>query len=87
MIGKVLAEIGVSDVYVCQSGNEALQRLTTMAPKVLLSSMRLPDMSGLELAARIRDSLRWLEMGIVLMSGDDRTSQIQTAAQKLGRLR
>ena len=87
MIGKVLAEIGVSDVQVCQSGNDALQRLKTMSPKVLLSSMRLPDMSGLELAARIRDSLRWLEMGIVLMSGDDWTSQSQTSAQQLGRLR
>ena len=28
MIGKVLSEIGVSDVHVCQSGKEALHRLT-----------------------------------------------------------
>ena len=87
MIGKVLAEMGVSDVQVCRTGADALQRLPAMSPKVLLSSMKLPDMSGLELSTRIRDSLRWLEMGIVLMSGDDWTRPSQTAAQKLGRLR
>ena len=87
MIRRVLNEIGVSDVQSCQTGDEAFQRLTTMPPQILLSSMRLPDMSGLELAARIRDSLRWLEMGIVLMSGDDWTPPSRTAAQRLGRLR
>lgn len=87
MIRSVLTEIGVADVHVCQTGNDVLQRLTSMAPQILLSSMRLPDMSGLELAARIRDSLRWLEMGIVLMSGDDWTARRRSAAEKLGRLR
>lgn len=87
MIRKVLNEIGVSDVQIRQTGTEALQQLPTMLPRVLLSSMRLSDMSGLELAARIRDSLRWLEMGIVLMSGDDWTTQSQSSAQQLGRLR
>ncbi len=87
MIGRVLAQIGVSEVQVCQTGEEALKRLPTMMPKVLLSSMRLSDMSGLELAARIRDSLRWLEMGIVLMSGDDWTPERQAVAHRLGRLR
>ncbi len=87
MIGKVLAEIGVSDVQVCKSGQEALQRLTTLAPQVLLSSMRLSDMSGLELSARIRDTLRWLEMGIVLMSSDDWTTKRRKSAEQLGRLR
>ncbi|MDB5391521.1 MAG: hypothetical protein JWM11_7167 [Planctomycetaceae bacterium] len=87
MIGRVLAEIGVADVHVCQTGQDALERVAKMSPKVLLSSMRLPDMSGLELAARIRDSLRWLETGIVLMSGDEWTSQCRKAAEQLGQLR
>ena len=87
MIGKVLKDVGVSDIQVCQTGTEALQRLTTLSPTVVLSSVRLPDMSGLELASRIRDSLRWLESGIVLMSSDDWTPQRQSAAEQLGRLR
>ena len=87
MIGKVLKDVGVSDIQVCQTGTETLQRLTTMSPTVVLSSARLPDMSGLELASRIRDSLRWLESGIVLMSSDDWTPQRQSAAEQLGRLR
>ncbi|MFO0871483.1 MAG: response regulator [Pirellulales bacterium] len=86
MIGKVLTEIGMSDIQVCQSGADCLQLLKSYSPGVLLSSMRLPDMSGLELAARIRDSLRWLKMGIVLMSGDEWTSQRRAAAQRLSRL-
>jgi CheY-like chemotaxis protein len=87
MIRNVLTEIGVQDVHFCQSGNQALERLATTSSTVLLSSMRLPDMSGLELAAQIRDTLRWLEIGIVLMSADDWTSQSQASAQRLGRLR
>lgn len=86
MIGKVLNEIGVADVQVCKSGQETLERLKTLSPQVLLSSMRLSDMSGLELAARIRDTLRWLEMGIVLMSSDDWTTERRKSAEKLGRL-
>lgn len=86
MIRKMLGEFGVTDVTVCPSGQETLTRLSTTSAKVLLSSMSLPDMSGLELAARIRDSLRIMDMGIVLMSGDRWTSARQAAARRMGRL-
>lgn len=87
IIGKLLAQVGVSEVHVCPSGNEAFEQLATMPRTVLLTSMKLPDMSGLELAVRVRDSLRWLELGIVLMSGDDWDDERRSAAERLGRLR
>ena len=82
-----LGELGVPDVQVCKSGKEALERLATLSPQVVLSSLRLPDMSGLELAALVRDALRGRPAALVLMSGDDWTPHVLAAARQLGRLR
>lgn len=87
IIARTLKQIGVADVLTCSTGAEALEKLATMPLAVVLCSLRLPDMSGLELAARIRDSLRWVESAIVLMSSDEWTPQRQSAAEQHGRLR
>ena len=86
MIRKMLSEIGITDFHSCQTGEEVLQRIATTPPTILLSSMRLSDMSGLVLATRIRESYRWLKMGIVLMSGDEWTSHRRSVAEQFGRL-
>jgi serine/threonine protein kinase len=86
MIRRILTEIGVENVHICQTGAEALESLSTNPNKILLGSMRLSDMSGLELATHIRDSMRWLEIGILLMSSDDWTPEIRKAAKQIGRM-
>jgi len=86
MIGRMLSDIGITEVHHCRSGDEVLQRIAMTLPTVLLSSIRLPDMSGLVLATRIRETYRWLKMGIVLMSGDNWNSQRRSAAEQIGRL-
>ena len=85
VIGKILAEIGVPNVHAVATGKDALEQFNTVSPTVVLSSMKLSDMSGLELAARIRDSIRCPDVGIILMTGDDWSSDRQTAAKRLGR--
>ncbi|MEI8021947.1 MAG: response regulator [Schlesneria sp.] len=85
VIGKILAEIGVANVHFVATGKEALEQFSTYSPTVVLSSMKLSDMSGLELAARIRDSIRCPDTGIILMTGDDWNSDRQSAAKRLGR--
>ena len=85
VIGKILAEIGVTNVHFVATGKDALEQFSTFSPTVVLSSMKLSDMSGLELAARIRDSIRSPDTGIILMTGDDWNSDLQTAARRLGR--
>ena len=85
VIGKILAEVGVTNVHAVSTGKDALEQFGTISPTVVLSSLKLPDMSGLELAARIRDSIRCPDTGIILMTGDDWNSDRQTAARRLGR--
>ena len=85
VIGKIVAEIGVTNVHFVGTGKDALEQFSKISPTVVLSSMKLPDMSGLELAARIRDSIRCPDTGIILMTGDDWNSDRQTAARRLGR--
>jgi serine/threonine protein kinase len=82
-----LAELGVPDVQVCKSGKEALEKLATLSPQIVMSSLTLPDMSGLELAALVRDTMRGKPAALVLMSGDDWTPHVLAAARQLGRLR
>ncbi len=85
VIGKILAEIGVTNVQAVSSGKDALEQFNTISPTVVLSSMKLSDMSGLELAARIRDSIRCPDSGIILMTGNDWSSDLQAAIKRLGR--
>ena len=87
MIGKLLKEQGVAEVQTFQTGEEALQRISSLVPAVILCSHRLPDMSGQEFASRVRDTFRWLRSGIVLMSSDDWPAGRRSAAEQLGRLR
>ena len=87
MIGKILKEQEVAEVQVFQNGEEALQRIPSLVPAVILCSHRLPDMSGLEFASRVRDTFRWLRSGIVLMSSDEWALARRSAAEQLGRLR
>lgn len=87
MIGKLLKDQGVAEVQSFQTGEEAMQRIPSLVPAVILCSHRLPDMSGLEFASRVRDTFRWLRSGIVLMSSDDWTTSRSSAAEQLGRLR
>lgn len=86
MIRKMLSEIGMTSIHNFPTGEEALDRVSTVTPTIVLSSMKLPDMSGLELAARIRDSKRWLDAGIILMSVDQWTADHQSAARRMGRV-
>jgi two-component system chemotaxis response regulator CheY len=46
--------------------------------------MHLPDMSGIVLAQRIREELRWSPVCVLLMSADPTTPQIETVASRLG---
>jgi CheY-like chemotaxis protein len=42
------------DAVLAKTGGEALVKLKTQTPRVILLDMRLPDMSGLELAAILK---------------------------------
>ncbi len=86
MISRLLNEIGVREILVCASGSEALEALALIPSGIVLISLQLPDMSGLLLAERIREGLRWSRVAAILMTSDTVVPSIQEAASHLGRV-
>lgn len=82
MIGRILNQIGADDIHVFATGQEALDALALMPPDVVLASIELPDISGVELAQRIRDDVRWSQLAIVLMSSSELPDETATFIQK-----
>lgn len=83
MISKMLNELGVDDIHTCASGEEALNRLSVVPVQVVILSRTLPDMSGLQLSAQIRDQLRWSQIVVLMITSDPLT---EAGTQAIGRL-
>ncbi len=56
-------------VGLSSNGREALRHVETLAPDLVLLDVRLPDLSGIEVARQIRE--RWPGIVIVALSGYD----------------
>ncbi|HQZ61829.1 MAG TPA: response regulator, partial [Dokdonella sp.] len=57
-------------VLACETGAEAIAQLADGVVDFVTTALRLPDMDGLELARRIRESSPQAYMPIVVVSGD-----------------
>ncbi len=66
LLGEYLRARG-HEVETAHDGPRALDRLETLHPDVVLSDMKMPGMSGLELLARIRE--RPVPVATILMTG------------------
>lgn len=67
VITEVLCDEGYT-VYEANDGQRALERLETLAPDLVLSDVRMPRVTGIELAERLRQ--RRVPIPIVLMSAN-----------------
>ena len=71
LIERVLkAELPNAVVIGCGSGDEAARQLADGVFDLVTTSLRLPDMDGLELARRARESSNQAYIPIVVVSGD-----------------
>lgn len=71
MIGKVLArDVPAAEVVACATGAEALQALDAGPVDLVITALRLADMDGQALAARVRGLPGQPFMPIVAVSGD-----------------
>jgi diguanylate cyclase (GGDEF)-like protein len=61
----------------------ALSQMTTTYPDLILMDLRMPDMTGVELAKVIRQSRRYLSLPIVFLSAEREPAR-QLEARKLG---
>lgn len=60
-----------SCVCTCKNAEEALKMLPTVAPQVVLMDINLPDRSGIECTAQIKESLPSTQVIMITVYGDD----------------
>jgi CheY-like chemotaxis protein len=85
-IGRVLASKGYA-VISAQNGEEALSKLNTEKYDVVFTDIKMPGMSGLEVAERVKASQPWLPVVIVTGYGTDAYEARAAAAGVSGFLR
>ena len=83
IIGRQLAEIGIADVHVATTGENALEQFEKMPGQIVLTSMQLPDMTGLELAERLRSEMKWAAAGVLLLSSSELPPTTEAAITRL----
>jgi len=69
LIVKVLSRLGYEVVGV-SDGSEALDRLSEVAPDLILMDINLPDMDGYEVTRKIRDDETFGKVPIVALTAN-----------------
>jgi serine/threonine protein kinase/DNA-binding NarL/FixJ family response regulator len=70
IIRRQLEQLGVRQVETCPSGEKALQRVAEAHPRVVVSAMHLADMTGVELADRLRADARLAGTAFILITSE-----------------
>ncbi|HID02754.1 MAG TPA: sigma-54-dependent Fis family transcriptional regulator, partial [Desulfobacterales bacterium] len=81
LLRKVLAKKCDCDVTIAQSGGEALDKIASWHPDVIMTDIVMPDMDGLELLKKVYDIDR--TVSVVIMTGYG-TIEMAVAALKIG---
>ncbi len=70
IVRKFLLELRIGNILTAGSGREALELAKRQRPNVVLSSMHLTDMTGVQLAHALHNDPRCAGVGFVLASSD-----------------
>ncbi|MGR3661544.1 MAG: response regulator [Paracoccaceae bacterium] len=79
LLVQMLEQLGVNVVHTAQSGAEALRSLAAFPADMIIADLIMPDMDGLELLRRLRESRQSRGIGFILTSGDDTNEKITDA--------
>lgn len=80
-IESFLNDIGVLSVTVFRNGADALQAMQTNRPEVVVSAMHLPDMTGGDLVARMRDDEWTSQIAFILVSSESNPRYLEPVRQ------
>ena len=83
LICMSLDEIGIKNVDIRKSGEEALDFAIRQGAHVVISDQNMPGMTGIQLLERLRMHKATSRIGFILISGS-MTQDMLNAAQKLG---
>lgn len=70
VIKNYLADLGVKNVDVVTSAEEALVSMAAAPPDLTISAMHLPDMTGADLVTRMRAEPRFADIPFMLISSE-----------------
>jgi serine/threonine-protein kinase len=76
IIRKYLQELGFEEAVTATSGRQALTVTRESLPRLVISAIHLPDMTGVQLAQQIRGELKEAAPGFVLISSEVESSEI-----------
>jgi len=82
MLSKRITKRGFS-VDVVYSGQSALEYLAANKPKVILLDILMPDMTGIEVLAKIREKFSPVELSVIMVTAKSEVNDI-VEALKLG---
>lgn len=76
---QYLEEQLVSDylIYKIPNGKEALQKIRTTSPQLVISDIMMPEMNGIELCRRIKENPETCDIPVILLTAKYMTSQIE----------
>ena len=68
---KILDEILEDDYQLAhaESGKEALEKLDSFSPDLVLLDIMMPDINGLEICQKIKSSDKWKDIKVILVTG------------------
>lgn len=84
MIRRYLGEMNIGDMHLLSTGAAAINALETTPATVVLASMQLDDMTGLEFAQHVRDDLRWSRVSIVVMTSESSAAVAENVRRLAG---
>jgi serine/threonine protein kinase len=81
IIRSYLQKLGFPDVLTTPSGQKALELARNTPPQVVISAMHLPDMTGVQLAQKIRAEKPLSSTGFVLITSQDDAQEANLLSQ------
>lgn len=81
IIKQYLTDAGIHDVECLDSGSETLERLKHVSPDLIISSMYLPDMTGIDLVHALRKDSESYDMAFLLISSETNIKYLEPIRQ------
>jgi len=72
VLQEILHQAGFN-VEIAGSGKEAMEKIRSFRPALILLDLRMPEMDGFELLRRFREVDQWKSIPIIILSGQDLT--------------
>jgi serine/threonine-protein kinase len=81
IIKKYVQELGGTNIVTTATGNDALKQVESSQPMTVISAMHLADMTGLELAQKLRAAANH-GTGFILVTSASQAGELSAAAQQ-----